>query len=1436
MDEEKQFYTIILRHDTSTEWMVNDPILAFGEYGVEDDTHRLKRGDGDTPWSELPYEEMGLSYLISYENLLGDVSDNEALKNALLQKVDKASFEDVSNKVVAGLELVGETGTITKITKLSKNVVTNNTISNVLYIKSSDNSLLGYWSIDDLGVRTLDLRAKSTIPDYEAEHVYYADQLCYYNNTLYRAVEDFVSGQDFDPTKWVVITSLNAKEVKYDNRTSRLDSTNVKDAIDEVVELDNAKVKKTTRANKVYGTDDNGEQLLYDKDDLRTVDTVNGIQATANKNVQLDADDINYDDEAETKKSIRDILDSKVDKTVAGRNEKIVKDFNVSYGAENGSIEFNKTMVSLEDGSIDMSRTMINVVSEDELTAKYNTLNTKIDNNTSELRQLVTDTSNTLDRKIDRTKSELEDTIDDTSVADRAYTDTAKGDMLDALDSAETRLNTRITNVNTTLQTNIDTVAQTAQTNLTNAVDDINADITTKYNRLDGKIDSTATTLQSNIDTNYNTLNTKINNYKTQTDAEIAEGLALKINKSIADSLVSSIEVAIDANNPTFKIVSKNTNSGNATTNHLHFVSRGNIAITTVDEDHIQFDVSAIDTINANQETHLDAIDTSLTAIGTRLSNHDTRFASVDTQLTNMDTAIHTNSEAISDLQDDLTTLTSDMEDGFTAEATARSTKDTELENSIATNAQAIADINTEISTTIETEISDLETALQTETTNRTTADTNLSQALTTNVNALTDRIVAIETVDATQNTTLTEHASDIADLQAEDILINTAISDLNTTEQNDVSALNTRITNVDNAKVDKSIFSNVDNNVVGTSEIISNNGLYGIVNSNVCVNGANYGTVTQNRIDFTSSDDSLISTIVRDENDNIISIDLRTNLDTDVNYFLTSQTLNTSIGAVNYILVSSITPTDKQNVEVQDIISDSHGTWARVTAIGRVDEQDRPIVLATTYHRQAAAVWGTITGNINDQADLGVKFSNVAQSITSLSTLKVDKISTANRIYGTDNDGNQTSYSKESLGNVDTVNSVLPDVNKNVVVTGEDIPVTRTENPFSLYSFLSRGIVYDVSTDLTKQRVLFKGVAISPDKGSYRTSDFKSIIIKGGNDGASNTSIINVALANVTDPDDNVAGPEYTLTVNPNNIPYDNAISGLSSSTMKTAIDELTTLDGQKVTTTTYNTKMTSLDNSIASINTSIGTLTTDLATANTNIATKVTKTSSADKIYGTDASGEQTTYNKTDFGKVDTVNNVLPDNNKNITITGKDIEYSSSKSTKVSNIINNLVDIGQSGVSTDNNALVVTMKTATTVDAQQSDIYNIAGNNDSDIIFSTGATSDIINAKVNSANVDVTVGLNSYKLQTIINTLNTNLSNLQTAFDNIKKVVSYVQGASLKAGDFAEITSSNNVVYLAKVVANYTADSTKATAEEGFRYDVEQGNLTLIGIPEQV
>ena len=47
--------TLMIRRGTATEWAALNPLLAKGEQGYETDTHKMKIGDGTTPWATLPY-------------------------------------------------------------------------------------------------------------------------------------------------------------------------------------------------------------------------------------------------------------------------------------------------------------------------------------------------------------------------------------------------------------------------------------------------------------------------------------------------------------------------------------------------------------------------------------------------------------------------------------------------------------------------------------------------------------------------------------------------------------------------------------------------------------------------------------------------------------------------------------------------------------------------------------------------------------------------------------------------------------------------------------------------------------------------------------------------------------------------------------------------------------------------------------------------------------------------------------------------------------------------------------------------------------------------------------------------------------------------------------------------------------------------------------
>jgi len=63
--------TLQIRHDTASNWITRNPVLAQGEYGLEADTFLIKIGDGVRDWEHLPY----LNKLdASYFKLLSDGS------------------------------------------------------------------------------------------------------------------------------------------------------------------------------------------------------------------------------------------------------------------------------------------------------------------------------------------------------------------------------------------------------------------------------------------------------------------------------------------------------------------------------------------------------------------------------------------------------------------------------------------------------------------------------------------------------------------------------------------------------------------------------------------------------------------------------------------------------------------------------------------------------------------------------------------------------------------------------------------------------------------------------------------------------------------------------------------------------------------------------------------------------------------------------------------------------------------------------------------------------------------------------------------------------------------------------------------------------------------------------------------------------------------
>lgn len=294
MEEENKYYTIILRHDTSTQWTINDPILALGEYGVEDDTHRIKRGDGVTPWSDLLYETMGLDYLVTFANLKGSVDDNQDLKTALQGKVAISTFDDMNAKTVTALNITNEnTNQIMTVSKTLKDVRSGgNTLQKTIF-KSDDSSVQSFWGVDELGNTVVNLKATGSIGNFTPYFRYGLNQMCLYDNKLYKANKELVSEETFNADNWDLLFSRKASDITFDPSQTSLASTDVQSALVELTKFSQDKVTLSKETNKIYGTDNLGLTKMYDLTDLSSVSTVNNVSLDRNKNITLTGEDIN---------------------------------------------------------------------------------------------------------------------------------------------------------------------------------------------------------------------------------------------------------------------------------------------------------------------------------------------------------------------------------------------------------------------------------------------------------------------------------------------------------------------------------------------------------------------------------------------------------------------------------------------------------------------------------------------------------------------------------------------------------------------------------------------------------------------------------------------------------------------------------------------------------------------------------------------------------------------------------------------------------------------------------------------------------------------------------------------------------------------------------------------------------------------------------------
>lgn len=82
--------TLKIRNDLAANWSNNNPILAQGEFGLENNSFLLKVGDGTTAWNSLPYlNKLDQSYFVQGAD--GTITFNSTFQNILTNVIVSSS-------------------------------------------------------------------------------------------------------------------------------------------------------------------------------------------------------------------------------------------------------------------------------------------------------------------------------------------------------------------------------------------------------------------------------------------------------------------------------------------------------------------------------------------------------------------------------------------------------------------------------------------------------------------------------------------------------------------------------------------------------------------------------------------------------------------------------------------------------------------------------------------------------------------------------------------------------------------------------------------------------------------------------------------------------------------------------------------------------------------------------------------------------------------------------------------------------------------------------------------------------------------------------------------------------------------------------------------------------------------------------------------------
>lgn len=400
---------------------------------------------------------------------------------------------------------------------------------------------------------------------------------------------------------------VNTQRIKITDTQTKQDIQNILNKLD-------TKVEQTTEINKIYGTDNTGNQITYNKDDINKVNDiqVDNVSVVNNKiaNIDLQSIKTDYNTKINTLTETVNTNKTNTDTSIAEINSNIKELSNtVSTDKEN----VNTNITNLQNNKLDKTFA----------SSLNNSITGNIEFSPSGLRNGVYIKAT----MINPTNSQTQEFGSYLYSSNNDIKYTGKEDGIETTIPKLETLNTKIDTTKTELEESIDTI----NTNLTSSITDLTSVVDNNKTELDNKIEEINTNIE-NLDTN---LTNNINTTKTELESKIT---------SNTNSINTINETLSTQTNNIEELTEKvNINTENITTN-TNNISTINTTITSLSDKVDELDTSVetmsetVTTVNEDMtdvKNRLNTAEGNITTNTTNISNNTQSIGNINTTLEN---------------------------------------------------------------------------------------------------------------------------------------------------------------------------------------------------------------------------------------------------------------------------------------------------------------------------------------------------------------------------------------------------------------------------------------------------------------------------------------------------------------------------------------------------------------------------------------------------------------------------------------------------------------------------------------------------------------------------------------------------------------------------------------------------------------------------------